>query len=144
MILFSCKKEDPILSEPTLPQPNPMVYHQRGNVSYATHPYQKADVYLPVGRSQVTSTVILIHGGGWTNGDKWEMEPFHRSYLDARKNLAYRQYDYRLAIVTEFKHPAQVNDIWYVDHILSSKSIEKICYFGIQVAHVLYVMHKAP
>lgn len=41
------------------------------NEPYGTDPLQKMDIYLPANRS-VTSTkvLILIHGGGWTQGDK--------------------------------------------------------------------------
>ncbi|MEO6540435.1 MAG: alpha/beta hydrolase [Ferruginibacter sp.] len=41
------------------------------NVSYGTDPLQKMDIFLPANRTVATTKVmILIHGGGWTSGDK--------------------------------------------------------------------------
>ncbi len=53
------------------------------NVSYGTDPLQKMDIYLPANRTvTATRAIILIHGGGWTQGDK------HRFHLmvDTLKN----------------------------------------------------------
>jgi acetyl esterase/lipase len=41
------------------------------NVSYGSHAQQKMDIYLPPQRSSSTTKVlIMIHGGGWSGGDK--------------------------------------------------------------------------
>lgn len=41
------------------------------DVSYGDHEQQVYDLYLPEGRtSNATKTIILIHGGSWTGGDK--------------------------------------------------------------------------
>lgn len=41
------------------------------NVSYGSNDSQVYDMYLPADRSSsYTKTMILIHGGGWTEGDK--------------------------------------------------------------------------
>lgn len=41
------------------------------NVSYGQDPMQVMDIYLPNGRSMdTTKVVLLIHGGGWVEGDK--------------------------------------------------------------------------
>ncbi|WP_339610338.1 alpha/beta hydrolase [uncultured Planktosalinus sp.] len=46
----------------------------RMNVSYGEHPSQVYDLYLPEGRTQEsTKVIILVHGGGWTSGDKNDM-----------------------------------------------------------------------
>jgi acetyl esterase/lipase len=119
MAISSCKKDEPLP-----PQPIPAVYYQQSDVAYGSHPRQKADVYLPAGRTQETPTVILIHGGGWTNGDKWEMQPFIDTTWMREENLAIVNMNYRLATATEFKHPAQVNDIGSLIAFLSSKSTE--------------------
>jgi acetyl esterase/lipase len=43
----------------------------RANVSYGTDASQKMDIYLPPGRTTAaTKAIILIHGGGWSSGDK--------------------------------------------------------------------------
>ncbi|WP_299684464.1 alpha/beta hydrolase [uncultured Dokdonia sp.] len=44
------------------------------NVSYGDDPQQVYDLYLPEGRTATTTKVILlVHGGGWTSGDKSDM-----------------------------------------------------------------------
>ena len=41
------------------------------NVSYGSDPEQTMDVYLPAGRSEETTPVIiLLHGGFWVAGSK--------------------------------------------------------------------------
>lgn len=47
------------------------------NISYGASSQQVYDIYLPFGRSlDKTKVIILVHGGGWTAGDKTEMENF--------------------------------------------------------------------
>lgn len=47
------------------------------DISYGAHAQQSYDLYLPAGRSSATTkTIILIHGGGWTAGDKADMTGF--------------------------------------------------------------------
>ena len=44
------------------------------DVSYGTDPQQVYDLYLPEGRTaETTKVIVLIHGGGWTSGDKSDM-----------------------------------------------------------------------
>lgn len=41
------------------------------NVAYGVDPLQKMDIYLPANRrADSTKVLIMIHGGGWTAGDK--------------------------------------------------------------------------
>ena len=47
------------------------------DVSYGSDPAQVYDIYLPAGRSAAkTKIIILIHGGGWTEGDKENVSAF--------------------------------------------------------------------
>ncbi|MFC4635565.1 alpha/beta hydrolase fold domain-containing protein [Dokdonia ponticola] len=44
------------------------------NVSYGDDPQQVYDLYLPEGRTaETTKVIVIIHGGGWTSGDKSDM-----------------------------------------------------------------------
>lgn len=44
------------------------------DVSYGDDPQQVYDLYLPEGRSvDKTKVIVLVHGGGWTSGDKSDM-----------------------------------------------------------------------
>ena len=40
------------------------------NESYGNDSKQQYDIYLPEGRTDQTPTVILVHGGSWSGGDK--------------------------------------------------------------------------
>lgn len=44
------------------------------DVSYGADPQQVYDLYLPEGRTaEATKVIVLVHGGGWTSGDKSDM-----------------------------------------------------------------------
>lgn len=82
------------------------------NESYGTDPMQKMDIYLPANRS-VTSTkvLILIHGGGWTQGDKAD---FNMSIDTLKKRLpdyAIFNLNYRLASIGVNLFPTQELDV---------------------------------
>jgi acetyl esterase/lipase len=81
------------------------------DVSYGTDPKQKMDLYLPGSRTSSTRTIVIIHGGGWTAGDKADFN----SYIDEIKKLlpdyAYANVNYRLATAVNNHFPTQENDI---------------------------------
>ncbi len=82
------------------------------NVQYGEHVRQRADIYLPAGRStSTTKVIILIHGGGWVEGDKADMS----SYVDLLKedfpDHAYVNINYRLATTGSPAFPKQIDDI---------------------------------
>jgi len=82
------------------------------NEPYGTDPLQKMDIYLPANRS-VTSTkvLILIHGGGWTQGDKID---FNVSIDTLKKRLpdyAIFNLNYRLASFGVNLFPTQELDV---------------------------------
>ncbi len=74
-LLVSCQKDTD--------NPNPVTEAvTQLNVAYGTDPQQKMDIYLPAGRTTATTKVmIMIHGGGWTQGDKSEFT----TYVDTLK-----------------------------------------------------------
>ncbi|HLP49837.1 MAG TPA: alpha/beta hydrolase [Chitinophagales bacterium] len=82
------------------------------NISYGGDAQQKMDIYLPANRSaDSTKVFVLVHGGGWTGGDKAD----YSSFLDGLKNL-YPNYavinlNYRLATAGSPGYPKQINDI---------------------------------
>lgn len=107
----SCSKdsstEEPLVSEIFL------------NVSYGTNEQQKYDIYLPAGRSQnKTKVIVLVHGGGWTDGDKSEMD-FILPYIKTRHpEHAILNINYVLADSTNHAFPNQFLDL--------KKALEKI------------------
>lgn len=67
----------------------------------------KIDLFLPSGKKEANSIIILIHGGGWVSGDRSLMYPIAESL--AGKGIAAAAVEYRLAPEKGF--PAAVLDI---------------------------------
>src|SRR5690349_7373202 len=62
--------------------PPPAIARTAADVPYGTHPRQVLDFWQA--KSKVpTPVVLLIHGGGWVNGDKSGYRGGVRRYLDA-------------------------------------------------------------
>ena len=108
------------------------------NVSYGSDSAQKMDVYLPEGRNNdSTKIIVFIHGGSWSGGDKSE---FNEAIVALRKQLpdfAMFNINYRLVRyggVNRF--PAQIDDIKaalnFIDNNASDYNInpEKIVLVG--------------
>lgn len=104
--LFSCKKDTP-----APPKSLPEATYQ--NVSYGGDNRQVMDIYLPANRSSAkTKTVVVIHGGAWTQGDKNEMKFALDSLRSHRPDFAYINVNYRLAYNNTVNvFPAQEDDI---------------------------------
>ncbi len=83
----SCKKEGG-----ANPQ-QPAVEAKLLNISYGSHERNVMDVYLPKDRTAATPFVVLIHGGGWTEGKKDDLRPFQEILLDS--NIASVSISYR-------------------------------------------------
>jgi acetyl esterase/lipase len=106
------------------------------NVAYGTDSLQIMDIYLPGGRSADTTKVALvIHGGGWIEGDKTD---YNMSDL---KNLfptyAIFNIDYRLGNETTLADPfpAQELDVkaavqFIYDHKASYSISDNWCFLG--------------
>jgi acetyl esterase/lipase len=95
------------------------------DVSYGTDARQKMDVYLPADRSSaVTPLVILIHGGGWTDGDKQDFNFFIGELQKRLPAYAIANINYRLASNNNNLFPTQENDIKSAVEFLLNKSSE--------------------
>ena len=77
------------------------------NLVYATKDKVelKLDAYLPVG-TKVRPSVLVIHGGGWRIGSKWQLGRYASGL--ARRGFNAFAINYRLA--PKYKHPAQIED----------------------------------
>jgi acetyl esterase/lipase len=82
------------------------------DVSYGSNTQQKFDLYLPANRTKAkTKTLILVHGGGWIEGDKANMDyiiPIVKQYLP---EYAVANMNYRLATTGSFAFPKQIDDV---------------------------------
>lgn len=68
------------------------------NVSYGEDTAQVYDIYLPAGRSaSITRVLVFIHGGGWIQGDKIDMEDYIPLLAEGHPDYAIVNLNYRLA-----------------------------------------------
>lgn len=81
------------------------------NISYGSDTEQVFDLYLPPNRTSTTKTIILVHGGGWSAGDKADMNTFKEFIKDQMPNYAVANINYRLADANNQAYPMQINDI---------------------------------
>jgi acetyl esterase/lipase len=94
LLSVSCNKSDTVIT----PTPTPVAETITMNVAYGTDPLQKMDIYLPANRSTATTKVlIMIHGGGWTGGDKADFTIFVDTLKKRMPDYAILNINYRLA-----------------------------------------------
>lgn len=119
--LVSCQKESPGGSG-NVPAETQM------NVSYAADPLQKMDIYLPAGRTEAsTKVIIMIHGGGWTQGDKSDFTAFVDTLKKRLPGYAIFNINYRLANGSINFFPTQENDVKAaIEFIYNKRSDYKI------------------
>ncbi|MFM2327534.1 MAG: hypothetical protein RIR31_1736 [Bacteroidota bacterium] len=95
------------------------------NVAYGTDAAQKMDVYLPANRTIATTKVmVMIHGGGWTSGDKTDFTPFVDTMKKRLPDYAIFNINYRLSTGTSNLFPMQENDVKTALQFIFSKSAE--------------------
>lgn len=81
--------------------------------AYGEHAAHELDLYLPATAAAakpgvaLTPTVVLVHGGSWTRGDKADMEKQARALVD--QGYVAISVNYRLA--PEARRPAQRKDL---------------------------------
>jgi acetyl esterase/lipase len=82
------------------------------NVAYGTDAAQKMDIYLPAGRTTAeTKVLVLVHGGGWTAGDKSEFDAYIATLKQRLPGYAIFNVNYRLATSNLNRFPVQENDL---------------------------------
>ncbi|MBL7764093.1 MAG: alpha/beta hydrolase [Chitinophagaceae bacterium] len=96
------------------------------DVAYGSDGKQKMDIYLPQGRSaDSTKTFVIIHGGGWAEGDKNEMTFAVDSLKKRLPAYAFINLNYRLAYNnTNNLFPSQENDVKTAIEFYLGKSAE--------------------
>ncbi|MBL7700051.1 MAG: alpha/beta hydrolase [Chitinophagaceae bacterium] len=92
------------------------------NVSYGNDVQQKMDVYLPSVRNPKTMTLVIIHGGGWCEGDKSEFNSYVAEFQKRLPEYAIANFNYRLVKNNENYFPTQENDIVTAIEFLKSKA----------------------
>jgi len=118
---FSCSNEK--ANEDTITVLDPSKYYQELNISYGENADQKFDLYLPANRTADTKVMILVHGGGWSAGDKSEMNPIKDLLRQDFPNLAIVNINYRLADENNKPYPMQIDDITtIINHLKDNKA----------------------
>jgi acetyl esterase/lipase len=120
LVLFyiSCNKDD-AANPVTIPAQTLM------NVSYGSDSRQQMDVYLPAARNtDSTKVLIMIHGGGWTTGDKSDFKAFVDTMKARLPKYAVFNINYRLSANSLNVFPAQENDVKAAVEFIHSKASE--------------------
>ena len=107
--LYSCSDDDSNTNDPQ--DIAPLEFRQELNVSYGNNSDQVFDIYLPANRTLDTKVMILVHGGGWTSGDKNDMNPLKDLIRQDLPNIAIVNINYRLADENNPPYPMQIEDI---------------------------------
>ncbi|WP_299107831.1 alpha/beta hydrolase [uncultured Winogradskyella sp.] len=107
--LFSCSSDNDDNAQPQVL--DPLESYTELNVSYGSDSDQVFDLYLPANRTANTKTLILVHGGGWSAGDKADMNDFKDFILDQMPSYAVVNINYRLADTNNQAYPMQIDDI---------------------------------
>ena len=113
-------------------KPEPIKGHEKDSlpwtsykdVSYGNDEQQKMDVYLPLVRNSKTRMMIIIHGGGWYQGDKSEFDSFVDEFQKRLPGYAFANVNYRLVKKGGNYFPTQENDIKSAIEFLKNKSPE--------------------
>ncbi|MBL0154619.1 MAG: alpha/beta hydrolase [Chitinophagaceae bacterium] len=107
-LLAGCKKNTP---DPS-PVPPLVAEETKLDVMYFNDPSTNMNIYLPANRSSsTTKVIILIHGGGWTSGDKTDYNSFVDTLKKRLPGYAIFNINYRLAAGSNNQFPTQENDV---------------------------------
>lgn len=104
----------------------PVAYFEALNVSYGDDDEQVFDIYLPENRTIATKVMVLVHGGGWSEGDKTDMDLIRDFIRQDMPNTAIVNINYRLADANNSPYPMQINDIGAVLDYLKTNQNELI------------------
>ncbi|WP_445736498.1 alpha/beta hydrolase fold domain-containing protein [Mariniflexile sp.] len=113
-------------TEDAAPKINPpLTYLEKLDEPYGTDDLQKMDVYLPENRQvDITKVIMVIHGGGWSVGNKGDLNPLVKRLKAHWPGAAIVNINYRLALPNSNHHPTQINDIQKALQFLRSKKNE--------------------
>ncbi len=92
------------------------------DVQYGADQQQKLDIYLPAMRDLQTPLIVIIHGGGWSGGDKSDFTPFIAELQRRMPGYAFANLNYRLATKTGNYFPVQENDVVSAMKFLKDKA----------------------
>lgn len=119
-----------------IPEKDSLQWTTYNDVSYGNDEQQKMDIYLPSIRNSKTRTLIIIHGGGWFQGDKSEFNSYVSEFQKRLPRYAYANFNYRLAKHNGNYFPTQENDIKTAIGFLKNKALD----YNISTDFILFGM----
>lgn len=126
LLNYACSQDNDTDLSPSPTDPATVEASTLLNVSYGADSRQVYDIYLPQNRTLATKVIILVHGGGWTSGDKSEMSTFIELIQTDLPEYAVVNINYRLANDTTSPFPMQLEDISAIINDLKSKNEQYI------------------
>ncbi|MBC7849512.1 MAG: alpha/beta hydrolase [Chitinophagaceae bacterium] len=115
---------------------NPAQAQTLTNITYGTDARQTMDIYLPANRTEnETKLLVLVHGGGWTEGDKSDFNGFISELQQRLPGYAIANINYRLVANNQNLFPTAENDVKAAIQQLISKAVDykyskKLVLFG--------------
>lgn len=132
LLLNSCEK-NPIKSQPEEEGPSAKTDTVIVNLAYGSATDQKLDLHLPANRDANSKLIILIHGGGWSAGNKQELHFLAKRLKN--KNFVVANINYRLSTPQNpDNYKMQLDDIGSVLSYLKTKSL--IYTYGIKEIYI--------
>jgi acetyl esterase/lipase len=128
------KNAEPALLKGTVRDSLPWTVYQ--DLGYGDDGLQKMDVYLPSPRNSKTRMIIIIHGGGWFQGDKSEFDSYVAEFKKRLPGYAIANLNYRLVIKNGNYFPTQENDIVRAIKFLKNKASD----YNISTDYILFGM----
>lgn len=122
LLNYACSEDSDLNISPSNPTPSTVTATALLNVSYGSDTDQVYDIYLPQNRTLATKVLILVHGGGWTSGDKADMANFVELIQQDLPQYAIVNINYRLANETTSPFPMQLEDITAVVNDLKARN----------------------
>ncbi len=109
LAITSCKKDN---ENENSPKYDASIGYILSDISYGSKGKQKMDVYLPPNRDESSTKVfVLVHGGGWSGGDKNQMTATMNNLKSTYPNHAVINLNYRLGTANNPGYPKQIQDI---------------------------------
>jgi acetyl esterase/lipase len=86
-------------------------YDYKADVSYGSNNLQNFEIYLPKNQKTKVPVIILLHGGGWSEGDKAFIHPMVQYLQQKNVKCAIVNANYRLTFQSGITYKEQLSDI---------------------------------
>lgn len=106
--IYSCQP-DHTIDPPPPPPAGPLTDTTILNIPYGTNLSQRLDLGLPAGRTSSTPLVVIIHGGGWSSGDKAELNWLLNGLK--QRGFAAANINYRLLLTAADNYKMELDDV---------------------------------